>query len=434
MIAPGPRLKTTIGKATGFGGFLSIAFFVIAVAWAYFTMINGAVIATGSVVVPGRPKSVQHLDGGIVQEILIADGDVLAQGDVLLRLDDTLLRANLEIYRNRLGDALAREARLDAEQVGQDAMNPPRVSTYLDGVDLSRHVHGQQDLFQARRDFQLGLQEQLTEKVEQFNNQIIGVEGLLDAKRNQLSYIERDLEATIELNEKGLALDSQVLTLQGSQADILGQISEHLSELARIQNSIRDTEMEMLQSSRQFKEQAVTQLREVTTTVEELVQQISSTQKQLDRIEIRSPVAGIVHELQFVTLGGVVPPGATILQIIPTSEGLAFEMRVDPRAIDSVFVGQDADVLFSAFNSRSTPKLHGVVAGTSPTSITDPATGFAYYRVDIAISTAELTRLEANILVPGMPVEAFIQTGERSVLSYLTKPLMDQVNMAFREE
>ena len=429
-----PKLRTGMGFAATFGAICSVVFLGLMVGWATYVQINGAVIASGSVVVMGQPKSVQHLDGGIVQDIAVSDGDNLDAGTVLMRLDDTLLRANLEIYRNRLGEALARQARLQAEQRGavDVVYNPSPVVP--DDMDLSRHLPGQLDLFNARQEFQLGREEQLREKISQFENQIVGVEGLVSAKQDQLGFVEKELAATLSLNEKGLALDSAVLSLQRSRADVLGQVSEHLSELSRIGNSIRDTELEILQTARQFKEQAVTELREVTTTIEELVQQITSTEKQLDRIEIRAPVDGIAHELQFVTIGGVVPPGATIMQIIPSNTGVGFEMKVDPRAIDDVYIGQSAKVLFSAFNQRSTPELFGTVSGMSPTSIVDEVTGMPYFRVDVVIAPDELARLENNILVPGMPVEAFIQTQQRTVISYLTRPIVDQVQKAFKEE
>ena len=222
--------------------------------------------------------------------------------------------------------------------------------------------------------------------------------------------------------------------LQRSKADLLGQIAEHKSELARIQNSIRDTELEVLQGKRELKEEAVTQLREATTQIEELRQQLISTEKQLDRTTIRAPSNGRVHEMQITTVGGVVAPGATIMQIIPSDEGLAFRTRVDPAAVDQVYVGQVATLRFSAFNQRTTPELNGRVQDISPTSVVDEVTGASFYWVAVQAPEDELARLGDVELVSGMPVEAFLKTTDRTVLSYLSKPITDQLEQAFREE
>lgn len=429
-----PKLKTELKASSLIGAIGSLVLLVSALVWAHYTLISGAVVASGNVVVRGKPKSIQHLDGGIVDKILVTDGTVVEQGDLLMRLDDVLLRANLEIYKSRLAEAYARQARLRAEQAGLDQLAFNYTSPLSDPADDELHRRGQEDIFIARRLLQNGQREQLGEKIQQFRNQILGVDGLANAKRDQLGFVEKELASILTLFEKGLTAESQVLGLQRTRSDLLGQLSEHTSELARIENSIRDTELEMLKGGHQFKEEVITELRDVTTLVGELIQQVVSTQKQLDRVDIKSPVEGIVHEMQVVTIGGVVPPGAVVLQIISKKDGVEFEVRVDPVAIDQVFVGQEARVRFPAFNQRSTPELNGSIRGISPTSIDDPATGVAYFRVTLKISPDELARLGDLELVPGMPVETFLQTGDRSVLSYLTKPLVDQIEHAFREE
>ena len=429
-----PSLKTGLKLWAMIGAIGSIVFLGGLLVWAQYTMISGAVVASGVVVVRGQPQSIQHLDGGIVEEILVSNGDIVAKNDVLIRLDDVLLRANLKIYKDRLAEAYARQARLRAEQAGLSEIEFDYVSPLIETNDQSLHKSGQKEIFIARQLIQSGRNEQLTEKIQQFRNQITGVEGQVNAKRDQLGFIEKELSNAVSLYEKGLTTEGQVLGLQRTKSDLLGQLSEHISELARIENSIRDTELEILQGSRQFKEQVVTELRDVSTRIGELEQQIISTQKQLDRVEIRSPAGGIVHEMQVVTIGGVVPPGGVVLQVIPRNDGVEFEVRVDPRSIDQVFAGQSARIRFPAFNHRSTPELVGSIKGISPTSITDPATGMRYYRVTLALPLQELQRLGDQVLVPGMPVETYLQTGDRSVLSYLVKPLADQIKHAFKEE
>jgi HlyD family secretion protein len=429
-----PRLKTDVSRAGQIGILAGLLLLVMIFAWAYVTPISGAVVSSGSAVVRGNPKIVQSLDGGIVDEIRVSDGDAVSAGDVLLRLDPTLLRINLETYRNRLAETRAEISRLRAEQVNSSALVFDYDREFLEGLDPVMINAGQKEIFDARRDVMRGRKEQLREKIAQFDNQLSGVKGLISAKEDQLDFLEKELGNVSALHAEGLAREGQVLELQRSRSQLLGEISEHQSEMARIHNSIRDTELEILQSDRQFKEQVVTDLREAVMEAEELVLQIVTARKQLERIEILSPVDGIVHEMQVFNAGGVVPPGETILQVIPVSNGVDFEVKVDPNAIDQVALGQRAKVVFSAFNARTAPEIFGTVSGISPNSVTDPATGRSYYRVTLAVPPEELARLEGHEILPGMPIEAFLQTGDRTVLSYLIRPLSDQLRRAFRDD
>lgn len=431
--APQSPIKTGLATPVYLGALASLALLVSGFIWMSSTLITGAVIAPGKVVVRGLPKQVQSLDGGVVKEILVKDGDVVSKGDVLLRLDPSLLQINLEIYRNRLSEVVTREARLDAEYQELDAPVFNIDSPYLPDIDLTQHFKGQREIFVARREVLNGRKEQLAERILQFRNQISGVEALISAKQDQLAYVSQERETKQGLSEQGLVRESELLELQGRESSLLGQIAEHQSELARIYNSIRDTELEILQADREFKEQVVTELRTTTAEREELILQIVTVEKQLERIDIHAPTDGIVHELQATTEGGVVAPEATITQIVPLSDGVEFKLQVDPQSIDQVFVGQVAKVLFPAFNQRTTPELFGTVSGISPTSVDDPQTGLSYFRIDLTLPTEEIARLGDVELIPGMPVEAFLQTGERSVLTYLTEPLLQQLRRAFRE-
>ncbi len=429
-----PQLKTGIRWPGILGIIATVGLLGGGTAWATLTEISGAVIAIGSVEVTGRPKSVQHLDGGVLEELRVNDGQSVDKGEVLALLDDTTLKANLLIYKTRLSEAVALRDRLIAEQHNEAeiAFQPPE--PMIADMDTDLHRAGQTQIFTARRELEVGRKQQLSEKIVQFENQTRGVEALIDAKEQQLVLVETELASVKSLTEKGLARASQLLGLQRNQADLLGQVAEHGSELARIQNSIRDTEIEMLQGERQTKEQVVTELRETVTGIHELRQQIASTQKQLERVTIRAPNAGRIHEMQVTTIGGVLPPGGTLLQIVPMDEGMVFRTRIDTIAVDQVYVGQPAKIRFSAFNQRTTPELQGSVADISATSVLDEVTGAQFYWVIIAIPDSELDRLGDLDLVPGMPVEAYIATNERTVLNYLTKPLTEQLNQAFREE
>jgi len=429
-----PRPATGLGRLGLWAALAAAAILPVLILWAALTSISGAVVASGTVAVTGKPKSVQHLDGGIVQEIGVADGDHVAAGQLMFRLDDTVLRANLEIYRNRLSEALARTARLKAERDGLDAVRflPPPAS--LEGRDLAPFEADERLIFTARRELQQGARAQLEERIRQFRNQIEGVEALIASKTDQISILERDMARQLGLKEKQLAREGQILSLESQIADLRGQVAEHRTEAARIGNSIRDAELEILQTARQFREEVVTELREVNTSIEELTQQIGSTERQLDRVEIRAPVEGYVHEMQIVTIGGVLAPGGTVAQIIAAQGALDFELRVAPASIDQIHVGQGVRLRFPAFSQRTTPEIAGTVSVISPATVVDEATRQPYYRIEARTTPAELSKLGGQQLVPGMPVEAFVEIGARPVLSYLVKPLSDQIRRAFREE
>lgn len=429
-----PELKTGLKFTAVLGIVAAFAMLGGGAFWTASTDINGAVIAQGAVEVASRPKSVQHLDGGIIEQIFVSNGDSVQADDVVMRLDDTLLAANMRIYQTRLAEATVQRDRLIAEQEGKDVIVWSDPILPIGTVDLDLLRSGEHEIFRSRQELQDGRRLQLEEKLLQFANQITGVDGLMASKQEQLTLMDKEIAAAQTLLDRGLSRESQVIGLLRGQADMFGQIAEHTSELARIENSIRDTELEMLQIERQFREEVVTEFRDLSTSIQELSQQLISTQKQLDRIEIRSPTAGRVHELQFSTIAGVVAPGATILQIIPKDEDLSFELQIEPVSVDQVFPGQDAKVRFPAFNQRTTPELNGSVRSISPTSVVDEATGRAFYRVTVEVPDDELSRINTLELLPGMPVEAYLQTGERSVLSYLTKPLVEQLNQAFREQ
>ena len=428
-----PRPRIGLSAAAGGGLLAALALLVLLAAWAALTPISGAVIASGSAVVRGQPRTVESLDGGLIEQIRVANGDRVRAGEVLLRLDPTLLRMNLDMSRTRLAETRAEIARLMAERADADSPRFDDDPTHLEGVARASIQRGQAEIFAARRDVMTGRETRANERVAQLRNRIAGVEGVTAAKRDQLDLIDGELADIRALHADGLVRKGRMLELQRTRARLLGEIAEHESERARLRNAIREARLGVRQSEREFREQVVTDLRTAMKTREELMLKIVTARKQLDRIAIRSPVDGIVHEMQVSNAGGVVPPGETILQIIPVADGLDFEVRVAPDAIDQVARGQRARVVFPAFDARSTPEIFGTVSDISPDSITDPATRQRFYRVRLAIPPEELARLGDRDILPGMPLEAFLQTGTRTVLSYLTRPLTDQLRRAFRE-
>ena len=401
--------------------------------WAATAQISSAVIAGGQAMVHGRPKLVQSLDGGVVQSIAVQNGDIVQAGQLLLQLDPTLLTINLDIARGRLAAALALRARLMAEQLGQADLVFTYPALPFALPDTRADEAGQRQIFAARAAVLRGGRDQLTEAQLQLDNQISGVAGQIAAIRDQMGYLQRDIDNQTTLVEQGLARQSQLGDVQRNMSQLGGQLASLEAEQARLTNAQRDRELDTLQAERSFMEQVVTDLRGAVTQTEELTLEIVTRSAQLDRIAIRAPADGIINELQVTTIGGVITPGATILEVVPLGEGMDFELRVDPRAIDDVYPGQPAQILMSAFDTQSTPKLTAHVTTISAGAITDPQTGQSFYRVGLEVTPAELARLGDVTLMPGMPVEAFLETGDRSVLTYLLDPITSQLQRAFRE-
>ena len=404
-------------------------------AWAARTTIAGAVVASGNVIVEGQPKSVQHLDGGIVERIAVAQGDRVERGQLLIALDRAEIAANLAIYERRMRDALVLRERLRAELRGKTGFAPPAEdAAALRLGDLSAAVSRQVTLMRARRDTRINDAAQYDEKIAQFENQVRGVQGLGREKRAQLISYREEIVGMEKLVGRSLAPRSRLLALERGEADLRGQLAEHLAEIERLRNAMGEARIARAQIARRFREEAMTELEGAEAQIEELGQQVVATRLKLERVEIRAPVAGRVHELAVYTIGGVVQPGQVVMQIVPEGDGHALEVYVDPTAIDEVGVGRAATIRLPAFNQRTTPELYGTISAVSPASVTDEASGLAFYRVIVAVSEAEAARLEGKALIPGMPVEALIPTSERTVLSYLTKPLVDHLEHAFREE
>lgn len=437
-MAPNPKpaeaeLRTDLGGTMRWGVGVTVALFGVLAGWAGVAVIGGAVIAQGQTVVVGRPQVVQHLDGGQVAEIAVAEGDLVRAGAVLMRLDPTMAALNLGIAEARLAEALARRARLEAEHQGLTAPDFTWAPLPFPAPDTATHEAGQRQIFAARAEVLRTARDRLAERQAQIESQLGGVAAQIAARRDQMALIEAELETLTELASRGLARNAQVSDLQRTRAGLLGEIATLEAEAARARIALRDAELETLQAERVFREQVVTDLRAAGAEIDELVLEIVTRRAQLDRIEIRAPADGVVHELAVTTPGAVIAPGATLLEVIPRDRGVDFELRVDPRAIDQIWLGQPARVVVASFNPQTTPQIAGRVAQISPAALTDPRSGASFYRIGLEVPPEELTRLGAD-LVPGMPVEAFLETSERTVLAYLLQPVRQMLDQAFREE
>lgn len=404
--------------------------------WSVMTQIAGAIIASGRIEVERNRQVVQHPTGGVVARIAVNEGDVVGAGDVLIELDATRLRSQLAITEGQLYEIVARRGRLEAERDGRADV------TFLDelvqrageNAELAELMEGQKNLFHARRDSVARELEQLEKRQVQIRRQIEGIDAQTASFGQQLSLINEELEAQQTLFERGLAQASALLALRRNAANLNGQLGELAANRAQAEARITETEIEVLQIGASLREEAISQLRDLRYRELELREQRAATQEELARLDIRAPVSGIVYGLATQTPRSVLQAAQPALYLVPQDRPLVIAAQVEPVHIDQVLVGQQVSLRFSALDQRTTPELVGQVALVSADAFEDDATRLTYYRAEIVLAPGEIDRLpEGTVLIPGMPVEAFIRTDDRSPLLYLTKPLLDYFNRAFRE-
>ncbi len=403
--------------------------------WSAFANISGAIVGSGMVIVEGNRQPVQHPDGGTGGEILVQEGDRVEEGDLLVRLDGTQIRSELAIVESQLFEIMARSARLTAERDASPglAFDPELEELARNRVEVRALMEGQIRLFDARRVSLSRQREQLAERRKQIDTQIVGVRGQIDSQEVQLSFIEEELIDQEELFAKGLTQASRVLALKRERARIQGQIGELTAQVGRLGGQIAEIELEILGLDTSLREQAIAELRDIQYRELELRERRLALRDTLSRLDVRAPTTGIVYDRQVNTLGAVVRPADIILYVVPEGIPLVISTRIDAIHRDEVVVGQEAALRFSAFDQRTSPEIYGYVSKVSADAFTDDNTGYTYYRAEILPKEGEVDRLGGVTIVPGMPVESFINTGERSPLNYLVKPLADYFNKAFRE-
>lgn len=424
-----------IRKYLTLGGVVILVLFGGMGVWASLASISGAVIAPANVVVQSHRKDVQHLQGGIVSKILVKDGDKVRAGDLLVRLDDTLPKANLGIITSQLNELLARKTRLEAELAGRSELSfPVQLSDHRDDPVIAGILEGQITLLKARIEALDGERMQLRERIGQLNQEILGLEAQRKAKALEILLIKDELDGLLSLETKGLVPKTRIVALKRQAAQLNGDRGRFIAEIARARGRIGETEIQIIQLEKDRRTEVVTELRDGQTRISELLERKVAAEDQLKRVEIRAPIDGHVHQLAFHTVGGVIQAGETIMQIVPAKDILMIEARLDPADIDQVYVGQAAVVRFPSFNQRTTPELRGEVRLISADVSKDARQEIEFYVLHVTLTNEELERLGTHKLVPGMPAEVFVQTGRRTALSYLMKPLADQIEKAFREE
>jgi HlyD family secretion protein len=402
--------------------------------WAATSEITGAIIAQGQIVVDSNVKKVQHPSGGIVGELNVRDGDRVRAGQVVVRLDDTVTRANLAIVTKGLNELSARKARLEAERDGYTSLRFPRELVDSTNPDVAAVLASEIRLFQARLTARNGQKAQLRQQIEQLKEETEGLSAQRAAKTKEIDLIQRELAGVKELFQKNLVQITRLTQLERETARIEGERGQIIATMAQARVKTSETELKVIQIDQDLASEVGKEIREIDAKIGEFVERKITAEDQLKRVEIRSPQDGTVFQSAVHTVGGVIQAGEPIMLIVPASDNLAVEAKANPQDIDQMKVGQTALLRFTNFNQRTTPEIFGTVTRISADTSVDQRTGASFYTVRIALLPDEVAKLEDVKLQPGMPVETFIQTGDRTVISYLAKPFTDQVMRAFREK
>jgi HlyD family secretion protein len=403
--------------------------------WGATAMISGAVVASGALVVDSNVKKVQHLTGGIVGELRVRDGDRVRAGDIVVRLDETVTRANLAIITKGLDELMARKARLESERDGSDTIAfPAQLLAGAGDPDRAAAMDSERKLFNLRKTARNGQKAQLQERIAQLQEEIVGLTAQQNSKAKEIALIERELAGVRELWKQNLVQLTRLTALEREAARLDGERGQLIAAAAQAKGKIAETSLQVLQIDQDIASDVAKELREVDGKIGEFIERKVAAEDQLKRIDIRAPQDGTVFQLTVHTVGGVITAGDPIMLIVPEADNLSVEVRVNPQDIDRLQLNQKAILRFTAFNVRTTPEIEGTVSRISADTSTDQRTGQSYYTVRIAMAADQLERLGDVKLLPGMPVEAFVQTGERTMFSYLMKPLHDQFVRAFREK
>jgi len=421
-------------RSIRFTGFMIVfVTFGIFGSWAAFAPLDSAALAPGVVTVQSYRKTVQHLEGGIVKELLVHDGDVVQAGAPLIILDDTQLKAEFEMVKGQLIAVQAMEARLQAERDDQSKINFSKMLE-SDGPRATEARETEVQVFKARRLSHLGEISVLEKRIGQLNEQIKGLGAVIRSKDGLDKSYAGEIKELNELLSEGF-VDKQRLLDQERRLDMLkSEVADHRSEVTKIHLQINETQLQILQLKKNFNSEVVTQLAEVQTKVFDLQERLAAIKDRIGRSMVRAPDSGMVLGMSIHTVGGVVSPGTPLLDIVPSISDLIVEAQVSPADIDRVGIGKLADIRFSAFNSSTTPVIEGVVTQISADRLIDKQTGMPYYLARVNLTEKGAQRLGDLKLLPGMPAEVLINTGERTMLQYLLQPAADAVAKSLIED
>lgn len=419
-------------------GFALVALLVIGFGgWAAFARIDGAVVASGQLQVDQNRQEVAHRDGGVVATVDVREGDVVMAGDTLMTLSANELQNELRISESQLYDLMARAARLEAERDQKSGLTFPQalLDRAVADPETQLQLAGQLDLFSARHLTRIKEIEQLEKRKSQIAAQIDGLDAQRDALQEQRVLAEADLVDQASLRERGLTQQSRVTALRKEVIGLSGELGRLEATKAQANAQVTEIDLSILKLGSDSREVAIGELREVQNKIAQLREQVAALSARKARLVITAPMDGIVYDLTVFGAGAVISPAEPLLYIVPRDRPLVIAARINPTHIDQVYPGQTVRLRFTTFDQRRTPELLGTLKRISADAFVDEMTGASYYLAEISLSEEQRLRLpEGTELLPGMPVETFISTGERTALAYLTKPLTDYFNRAFREK
>jgi HlyD family secretion protein len=416
-------------------GYLALAIFGGGfLGWGWLFTIDGAVIARGQFVLDGSTKKIQHHTGGIVREIAVRDGDLVQEGALLVRLDDTALRSSLNVVSNQLVELEARVARLQAERDGHAVITftEALVARRID-AEIEQIMAAEIRFFEARRTSRAGARAQLEKKISQHRSEIMGFKAQLQARTKEIELNRRELNGVRQLYKQNLVAISRLSQLERDAASLEGQIETLSSQVMLTESRIAEAELQIHQIVETLQTEVLRELSDAHARIAELQERAVAAGDQLKRMEIRAPVRGYVHQLSVHSSGAVVSPAEPIMQIVPSNDHVVLEAKIAPTDVDQIAPGQKATIRIQAFNQRTTPQLNGVVARISPDVMREQATGAIYYSVRISVPATEFERLKPLSISPGMQSEVYLRTGARTPISFLMKPLTDHFSRAMRE-
>lgn len=411
--------------------------FIVFGGWSAFAPIDSAAVAPGVVVLDSHKKSIQHLEGGIVDEILVKDGDFVQAGQPLIRLSETSAKARVDLLKGQMNASKALAARLIAERDGLDKITfPPELeSQRATDTDVAQMLDTQERLFASRRESLNGKKTVIEQSIKQARDEINGLQAQVASVTEQMKLTKEEQDVVQQLVEKGQAVRPRLLALQRKTAELEGQRGEYLAQIARAEQAIGQSEQEMLNLQSTFQNEVVTELRNTQVESADNQERINAADDIFSRLIITSPHTGIVQGLKIHTKGGVIQPGAEIMNIVPQDDELIVEAKVNPQDIDVVHKGLKARVHLSAYKSRKVPNMDGEVVSVSADRFVDQATNMPYYIARVRIDASLLKKLSNHVeLYPGMPADVLIVTGEKTLLRYLFDPITVSFVRAFREE
>lgn len=426
------------GRFTRLGWIAAAAVFGGLLLWSVLAPINSAVIAPGQLSVESNRKTIQHLEGGVIRKIFVKEGAAVKAGDLLVELDDTVTRANVDLLTAQLAEGVARQGRLLAERDGLSEIPDDSLAFRLAPPDLefSENLEGQRRLLAAREATKRTQIALLQERAVQQQERISGYRTQLRSLKAQARLIGEELEGVKRLNAEGFAPITRVRELERAKEAIAGQEGQLVAASAEAESVISEAKLEIEKLNQKYREDAITESQDLEVTIAGLIEKRTAALDALRRSEIRAPEDGIVLGLSVHTVGGVITPGSPVMDIVPRGDSLVVAARIAPRDVDKVEPGQEALIRFTAFNARVTPEAIGSVRTVSADNMTDKLTGAPYFLVLIDLPPADKLQpvLKGQVLSPGMPAESFIRTGARPAISYLLKPLTDAFSRSLREE